>query len=80
MDFVQGNDYRSDEIIVLSPDSDPWENTVAVYNIDNITLCALPSGTGINSMFGQICEKSKYAVMYSEDATEETIARFDEIG
>lgn len=59
------------EIIIISPELSAWENTVAYYGNADIRTLSIPSGAGINSIYdGRICQKSKYAVVTSEESEE----------
>ncbi len=60
------------DIVKLSEQADPWENTVAHYGSVNFTYLALPTGFGGNYMIeGRVNEKAKYALITQGDAKEE---------
>lgn len=68
------------EVIEILPDADPWENTVDVWGGFNFMHISLPSGAGINHVYGaQSCQNAKYVVLLSS-VDEQSISDVESMG
>lgn len=59
---------RMENAIEVKADSEPWENTVAVFTLEPKVLASMPAGSGVNMMLysDEIPEKAGYLLFSKE--------------